>query len=256
MQQQHHQHHTGHEREHVHVHAQHYEEDKTNSRIWLYGGLALLILALIYSAVLLFNAKSKSSAVGNLDVVQMQFDPSHDDMGVAVGSPDAKVTVREFADYQCPACGGFEPVLQQMRKDYVDTGKVRFVFFDYPIEDRHKNSVVAAQFARCAGDQSKYWQMHDALYANQAQWAGMKDPLDTFLGYSGKLGIDGSRMLACIRMGTTHEDVMRSEAYGDALGLHATPTFAVNGEAYVGGVKYQDLKGLIDQQLTAANVSH
>ena len=248
-------HNSGHEREHVHVHAQHYEQDKTNSRIWLYGGLALLIVALVYSAVLLFHAKARSVTGSNLQLVQMQFDPSHDDMGIALGSANAAVTVREFADFQCPACGGFEPVLEQMRKDYVDTGKVRFVFFDYPLENRHQNSVVAAQFARCAADQNKYWPMHDFLYANQAQWSGMKDPLDTFMGYSGKLGLDRNRMLDCIRTGSTHQDVMRSEAYGDALGLHATPTFAVNDEAYVGGVAYPDLKGLIDEQL-AANVKH
>lgn len=253
MQQQHHN--SGHERKHVHMHAQHYEEDKTNSRIWLYGGLAMLIVALVYSAVLLFHAKARTATASNLELVQMTFDPSHDDMGIAVGSATAPVTVREFADFQCPACGGFEPILEQMRKEYVDTGKVRFVFFDYPLEDLHKNSVIASQFARCAADQSKYWPMHDSLYANQAQWSEMKDPLDTFLGYSGKLGLDGNRMLGCIRAGSTHQDVVRSEAYGDALGLHATPTFAVNGEAYVGGVAYSDLKGLIDEQL-AANVKH
>ena len=253
MQQQHH--HSGHEREHVHVHAQHYEEDKTNSRIWLYGGIALLLVAVVYSAVVIFHAKAKSATGSNLDLVQISFDPEHDNMGVAIGPANAKVTVREFADFQCPACGGFEPALEQMRKDYVDTGKVRFIFFDYPIEDLHKNSMIAAQFARCAADQNKYWQMHDTLYANQAQWGGMKDPLDTFLGYSAGLGIDGNRMLSCIRAGTTHQDVIRSEAYGDALGLHAAPTFAVNDEGYVGQVGYPDLKNLIDQQL-AANAAH
>jgi protein-disulfide isomerase len=249
------QHKPGHEREHVHVHAQHYEQDQTNSRIWLYGGIALLLVALVYSGVLLFHAKSKSPTATNLELVPMQFDPSHDDMGVATGPATATVTVREFADFQCPACAGFEPVLAQMRKEYVDTGKVRFVFFDFPLEDLHKNSVLASQFVRCAGDQNHYWQMHDAMYAKQAEWGDMKEPLDTFLGYSSKLGIDNTRMLACIRAGTTHQDVMRSEAYGDALGLHATPVFAVNGQGYVGGVAYTDLKALIDEQL-AASVKH
>lgn len=249
--QQKHDHHHGHEREHVVIHAQHYEEDKTGSRIWLVGGIALLAVAVVYGVVLITHSRSKAASGSNLELVQMQFDPSHDSLGMVSGSDKARVTVREFADFQCPACGGFEPVIQQMRKDYVDTGKVRFVFFDFPIEDLHKNAVMASQFARCAGDQNKYWPMHDSLYANQAQWADMKDPLDTFLGYSGKLGLDGNRMLGCIRAGTTHQDVMRSEAYGDALGLHGTPTFAVNDQAYVGGVGYPDLKALIDAQLAA-----
>jgi protein-disulfide isomerase len=249
MQQHKHDHHHGHEREHVVIHAQHYEQDKTGGRIWLVGGIALLAVAVVYSVVLITHSRAKAASGSSLELVTMQFDPTHDDLGVSSGSDKATVTVREFADFQCPACGGFEPIMEQMRKEYVDTGKVRFVFFDFPLEDAHKNSVIAAQFARCAGDQNKYWPMHDALYANQTQWADMKDPLDTFLGYGGKLGMDDGRLLACIRAGTTHQDVVRSEAYGDALGLHATPTFAVNDQAYVGGVGYSDLKALIDAQL-------
>jgi protein-disulfide isomerase len=250
--QQKHDHQQGHERKHVHIHAQHYEQDKTGGRMWLMGGVALLAVALVYSMVLIMHSRAKAATGSNLELVQMNFDPAHDDLGMVAGPATAGVTVREFADFQCPACGGFEPIMEQMRKEYVDTGKVRFVFFDFPLEDLHKNAVMASQFARCAGDQNKYWPMHDTLYSNQAQWSDMKDPLDTFLGYGGKMGMDDGRLLSCIRSGNTHQDVVRSEAYGDALGLHATPTFAVNDQAYVGGVAYADLKTLIDAQLAAA----
>jgi protein-disulfide isomerase len=249
MAQKHDPHH--HERKHVHIHAQHYEQDKGGGRIWLVGGIGLLIVALVYSAVLVIHAQQRSSSGTNLDLVQMQFDPSRDELGVAYGPADATVTVREFADYQCPACGGFEPVMQQMRKDYVDTGKVRFIFFDFPLEDIHKNSVAASQFARCAGDQGKYWQTHDMLYGKQAEWGNLKDPMNTLLGYGDKLGLDGNRLLTCIRTGAMHEAVMSSEAYADALSMRATPTFAVNDEAYVGGIPYSQLKTLIDGQLAA-----
>jgi protein-disulfide isomerase len=241
-----------HERKHVHIHAQHYEQDKGGGRVWLVGGVALLIVAIIYSAVLVIHARQRASSGTNLELVQLQFDPSRDELGVASGPDAAPVTVREFADFQCPACGGFEPVMEQMRKDYVDTGKVRFVFFDFPLEDLHKNAVMASQFARCAGNQGRYWQMHDALYSKQAEWGELKDPMNTLLGYGDKLGLDSNKMLTCIRTGAMHQAVMSSEAYGDALSMHATPTFAVNDQAYVGGVKYEDLKTLIDEQLAAA----
>ena len=249
MAQQHDPHH--HERKHVHIHAQHYEQDKGAGRIWLVGGIGLLIVALIYSVVLVIHARQGASSGTNLELVQLQFDPSRDGLGIASGPADAPVTVREFADYQCPACGGFEPVLEQMRKDYVDTGKVRFIFFDLPLEDLHKNAVMASQFARCAGAQDHYWQMHDMLYSKQTEWGDLKDPMNTLLGYGDKLGLDGNKLLTCIRTGAMHEAVMSSEAYGDALSIRATPTFAVNDGAYVGGVKYADLKTLIDEQLAA-----
>lgn len=252
MQQQHgHQH--GHEREHVHVHAQHYEKDKAAGRMWLYGGIALLFIALVYSATLLFRAKPTP---GNLQLTQVNFDPSHDDLGISVGPANAPVTVREFADFQCPACGGFEPVVQQMRKDYVDTGKVRFVFFDLPLEDIHPDAVIAAQMVRCAGMQDRYWQMHDLLYAKQSEWTVLKDPLSTLVGYGSSVGADGTKLQVCIRDGFTHEAVVNSESYGESLGVRATPTFAVNNQAVTGGVSYADLKALIDQELAAANVKH
>jgi protein-disulfide isomerase len=240
-----------HAREHVHIHAQHYEQDKGGGRIWLIGGIGLLIVAVIYSAVLVIHSRQRASNATTLELVQLQFDPSRDALGVSAGPADAQVTVREFADFQCPACGGFEPVLEQMRKDYVDTGKVRFIFFDFPLEDLHKNAVMASQFARCAGNQDHYWQMHDMLYSKQAEWGDMKDPMNTLLGYGDKLGLDGNKMLTCIRTGATHQAVLSSEAYGDALSMHSTPTFAVNDQANVGGASYADLKALIDEQLAA-----
>jgi protein-disulfide isomerase len=240
------------ERKHVHIHAQHYEQDKGGGRIWLVGGIALLIVAVVYSAVLVIHSRQQAASATNLELVQLQFDPSRDELGVSDGPANAPVTVREFADFQCTACAGFEPVLEQMRKEYVDTGKVRFIFFDFPLEDLHKNAVMASQFARCAGAQDHFWQMHDMLYSKQAEWGELKDPMNTLLGYGDKLGLDGNKMLTCIRTGTTHQAVLSSEAYGDALSMHATPTFAVNDQAYVGGVSYADLKTLIDEQMAAA----
>ncbi|HEX2668139.1 MAG TPA: thioredoxin domain-containing protein [Gammaproteobacteria bacterium] len=249
MQQKHQQH--GHEREHVHVHAQHYEKDEGGSRLWLVGGIALLIVALVYSGVLLMHSRTKAASGSNLDLVQIPFDTGHDEKGMAVGDRNAPVVVREFADFQCPACGGFEPVIQQMRKEYVDTGKVRFVFFDMPLEEQHHNAMMAAQVARCAGYQDQYWQMHDLLYAKQAEWADSKNAVDTFLGYTDSLGLDHGKILSCIRTGSTHQAVVLSQGYGEALGLHATPTFAVNSQGHIGGATYTDLKALIDAQLAA-----
>src|SRR5215469_8954133 len=147
-------------------------EAPDNSRYWLYGGIALLAIAIIYTAVLFLRAKANSADPGAAIVAnaanapQAQFVPAEDAVGESIGQVDAPVVVREFADYQCPACAAFEPALEQMRKDYVDTGMVRFVFFDYPL-DIHKNAMQASLVARCAGAQGHFWPMHDLLYARQ-----------------------------------------------------------------------------------------
>jgi protein-disulfide isomerase len=228
-----------------------------NSRYWLYGGIALLVVAVAYTGVLIVRARSSAAeqsaaedaAAANAHLVQ--FVPAEDVVGESMGPADAPVVVREFADYQCPACGAFEPTLEKMRKDYVDTGMVRFVFFDYPL-DIHKNAMLASVTARCAGSQGHFWQMHDMLYARQQDWAELPDPLARFQAYATELGLDPAALLGCIRIGSTHDEVMRSQGYGDALGINATPSYGVNGVGRAGAMPYDDLKKLIEQQYALA----
>ncbi len=230
------------------------------SRYWLYAGVGLLVAAVIYSCILLIrtraNSAQESAAVeaAAANAPQVQFVPSEDVVGESMGQADAPVVVREFADYQCPACGAFEPVLEKMRKDYVDTGMVRLVFFDYPL-DIHKNAMTASLTARCAGAQGHFWPMHDILYARQQDWAELPDPIAKFQSYATELGLDSGALLGCIQAGTTRQDVLRSQAYGDSLGINATPSYGVNGAGRAGAMPYDELKKLIEQQYALAKKS-
>lgn len=85
------------------------------------------------------------------------------------GDPNAKVTIVEFSDYQCPFCGAFYTQTEgQIKKDYIDTGKVKFYYRDYPLTQIHPGAEKGAEAVRCAGDQGKYWQMHDLVFSNQS----------------------------------------------------------------------------------------
>ena len=228
-----------------------------NSRYWLYAGVGLLVVAIIYTCILLIrtraNSAGQSAAVeaAAANAPQVQFVPVEDAVGESMGSADAPVVLREFADFQCPACGAFEPELQKMRKEYVDTGMVRLVFFDFPL-DIHKNAMNASFAARCAGSQGHFWPMHDLLYARQQDWAELPDPLPKFQSYAAELGLDGAALLGCIRAGSTRQDVLRSQAYGEALGINATPSYGVNGAGRAGAMPYEELKKLIEQQYALA----
>ena len=88
-----------------------------------------------------------------------------------LGSANATITLIEFTDYQCPFCSRhFNQTYEQIKKDYIDTGKVKFYLRDFPL-GFHPNAQKAAEAARCAGDQGKYWEMHDALFKNQSEWS-------------------------------------------------------------------------------------
>ncbi|WP_298815928.1 thioredoxin domain-containing protein [Chloroflexus sp.] len=147
------------------------------------------------------------------------------------GNPDAPVKVIAFEDFQCPGCAFFSrnlaPILE---RDYINTGKVQFIYHELPLTNIHPNAVAAAEAARCAGDQDKFWEMHDQIFANQSLWAQLSSPLNTFSGYAGIIGIDRAAFDACMQAGTHREAILAAAEAATALGVQATPSFSVNGQ--------------------------
>ena len=145
------------------------------------------------------------------------------------GKPDAPVTVVEYADFQCPGCGFFAAQIEpRLTADYIEPGKARFVFHDYPLTI-HPNAIPAAEAARCAGDQGAFWPMHDMLFANQSQWASLGQPSQQFGVYAERLKLDRAAFEQCLAAGKYRESILKAQQAGDQLGLPGTPSFAVNG---------------------------
>lgn len=111
---------------------------------------------------------------------------------------------------------------------YVKTGQVRLIFQELPL-DGHQNAVVAAEAARCAGDQGKYWEMHDLLFENQRVWSVQANPRAIYAAYASKMGIDSAAFTKCLSDGTNRQAITASKAAAAAKGLTGTPSFAVNG---------------------------
>jgi protein-disulfide isomerase len=173
------------------------------------------------------------------------------------GKPEAPVTVVEYADFQCPGCGFFATQIEpRLTADYIESGKARFVFQDYPLTI-HPNAIPAAEAARCAGDQGAFWPMHDMLFDNQAQWANQPQPLQQFGVYAEQLKLDGTAFQQCMASGKHHQFILKAQQAGDQLGLSGTPSFAVNGALLdTQGVQTVNeiadrLKQAIDDALTA-----
>src|SRR5690606_29220292 len=104
------------------------------------------------------------------------------------GSLDAKVTVVEFGDMQCPACASAHPVVKQIINEYGDNPDFNFVFRHFPLSSIHPHAQISAEAVEAAGDQGKFWEMHDLLFTRQSEWASGGNPLDKFVAYAGELG--------------------------------------------------------------------
>ena len=192
------------------------------------------------------DVSSANSGQLNSEVMQ-RFDSEYDKLGVAIGSPDAPITVREFADYQCPACKAFESTAIKVREELVASGKVRFIFFDFPLR-QHQHALEAAVAARCAGRQDKYWPYSEALYANQDEWASTADPTGTFLDLAVETGVNTQRLKQCIAQQATRAAVESSRDLGEKIGIRATPTVMVGSHVFSGIVSYDRILNIVEAQ--------
>jgi len=167
--------------------------------------------------------------------------------GQVRGQASAPVTIEEWADFQCPACGMFarntEP---QLNSTYVANGQVKIVFHDFAFLGQESNW--AAEAAQCAGEQGKFWEYHDKLYASQRgenQGAFSKDNLKKF---GSDLGL-GPSFAACVDSGKYAQTIRDEQKTGQGLGVKATPTLFVNGRKLEGVYSYDDMKKIIDPLL-------
>ena len=170
-------------------------------------------------------------------------DASFDDDAVK-GNANAKVTIIEFSDYECPFCGKhFKETYPQIVKEYVDTGKVKLVFRDFPLSF-HASAQKAAEAAECAGEQNKYWQMHDKLFSNQQAL-----DVDSLKIYAKDIGLNTATFNACLDDGKMVDEVAKDFADGQSYGVTGTPAFFINGRFIAGAYTFADFKKIIDEEL-------
>lgn len=164
------------------------------------------------------------------------------------GQDNASVTIVEFTDYQCPYCVRYvSDTLSKIEKDYVDTGKVKYLVRDFPLPF-HSNAVSAAQAVRCAADQGKYWEMHDKLFTAQNEWIS-GDPAEKFASYAAGLGMNKSTFSQCLTSEKYKDAVEADLKAGQELGVSGTPSFFINGKLVVGALPYESFKAEIEAAL-------
>lgn len=215
--------------------------------------LTLFLSVLNFAGMLLLSSKVSGGSAPSGAVVAPTggssalptADVSADDDAV-LGDPNAPVTIIEFSDYQCPFCQRFwSESLPLIKKNYIETGKAKLVYRDFPL-GFHQYAQKAAEAAECAGDQGKYWEMHDTLFANINSLT-----INDLKGYAADLGLNTADFNKCLDTGKYTSEVQADLADGSAAGVSGTPSFFINGVQIVGAQPYSAFQQAIEAALAA-----
>lgn len=184
--------------------------------------IALLVTIFVGLFAYYFYAMSK----GEINTAPQEIVVSNTDH--VRGALDGKVTVVEFADFQCPACGQYELLIRKVLADNPTTLKI--VFRHFPLTQVHQNALLAAKASEAAGLQGKFWEMHDMLFDHQTDWSLGLGAYDFIFGYAKTLGLDTAKFANDINSPAIEAKILAEYQEGVKLGVKGTPSFFVNGK--------------------------
>jgi protein-disulfide isomerase len=196
----------------------------------------LLMVQVVISVVIVTRLNNLDARLSVLSVSQVSSNnqaPAHVD-GIPVegapsqGTKGAPIILIEFSDYECPFCQQANSVIDNILHDY--SGKILFIYKDFPLEDLHPHALKAAEAANCASEQNQYWQMHNLLFSTQDKLTIVDLKQDAV-----QLGLNVAQFNTCLDNEKYADAIRKSISDGLLAGVNATPTFFVNGDRVVGG---------------------
>ena len=163
------------------------------------------------------------------------------------GSEKAPITVYEMSDFQCPYCRRHAlETFPELERDYVRTGKVRWVFVNFPLTQLHPNAAPAAEVSMCAARQGKFWEVHDLLFRNQAAWGPLKEPGAYFLTFADSAGLEKAALQQCLKARETVAEIEADANGAIRAGANSTPTFYIEGGLLAGAYPAAAFRQIFD----------
>ena len=207
-------------------------------------GITIVTIGILIGGVMfLSNSNPKTTATGAIDKKILISGKN------TIGLPSAKVTVVEFADFQCPACGAFYPDMKKITSDY--NGKIYYTYRHFPLP-LHKNAMKAAQAAQAGAVENKFWKMHDKLFETQSEWSEVDDPTALFVSYAKSSGIDEVKFKKALDENIYVSTIQKDIEDGNIAGVNSTPTVFVNGRKVEGANSIADLSAKVRQAIDDA----
>ncbi len=222
---------------------------------------AIVLAAILISGTILYTKGAFSGLTGQQGSIEqkngnqppVKVDVSADDDPV-LGNANVPVTVIEFSDFQCPFCRQFwRDTFSQLKKEYIDTGKIKLVYRDFPLTSIHPSSLASALAGECAHSQGKFWQFHDAIFEGQdKQGTGtITYTVDDIKKWAQQAGLAMPAFNSCLDAKKYDSEVQKDIADGTKAGVSGTPAFFINGQSLLGAQPFNVFKQIIDQTLTA-----
>ena len=173
------------------------------------------------------------------------------------GNPNAPVTVVEYSDFQCPFCSRFfQQTLPLIEENYIDTGKIKFVYKDLPLDRLHPNARAAHIAAECADEEGKFWEYHDTLFEKQPQWSNLasSELQNTLTEFATDMGLQAASFESCMQSPSIADEVNKDTLEAASYGATGTPTFFIGTEKdgyikLVGAQPYAAFQNAIDNLL-------
>lgn len=216
------------------------KQNQQLKKVGLWMGVAIVIFAAIGIIFLLANTSSETPATS----INVKPISSSD---ITKGNKNAKVTLIEYSDFQCPSCAAYHPWINQITKDYET--KIYFVYRFFPLTSTHQNAMISAQVAYAAYKQGKFFEMSDLLFNNQSEWQGVTDPTSIFEGYATSLKLDMQKFKTDLNSVETKDFIQSEQNEGLNAGITYTPSFILNGKLINNPNNYDAFKALIDNEL-------
>ena len=180
----------------------------------------LVIIAVLFGGIFVLTKKKNSDKPLNVS----NSAPSNH----VEGDGKKNVTLIEYGDYQCPACGAYYPIVNQVYAKYKTD--IHFQFRNFPLTSIHQHAFEGSRAAEAADKQGKFWEMHDILYENQTSWSAMSDPTPAFEAYAGQLSLNVAKFKDDFKSSAINDLINADIKAGTDLGANSTPTFVLQGK--------------------------
>ena len=211
--------------------AKHKVKKPKNTPAWITWGAGIILVLMLVSMI----------PTGNTGATSATFIPGIDNDAMK-GDPYAPVTIIAFSDYECSYCKTGDQTINLVLSEYA--GKVNYVFRDLPLSELHPYAQKAAEAAECAGAQGKFWEMHDAIFANETDLG-----VNTLKKRAIDLGLNTTSFNECLDTGAMAAEVKADQAEGLKAGVDGVPTFFVNGRKLKGAQSLEAFTAIIDEEL-------
>ena len=215
---------------------------KIMKQIGIWAGVIAIIIGTIWGLIALVNSNNPAS---NSQAITP---PPLSKEDIVLGIPEsAKATLIEYADFQCPACRNYAPLVRQLGKDFGN--KLLLVYRFFPLTDIHQNAMSSSLAAYAASKQNKFWEMNDLLYENQSTWADSGKAQEIFTDYAKKLDLSISQFTSDFNSETGRNFINAEQNAGLSIGINSTPTFFVNGQKIENPQNYAAFSKLIQDAI-------